>query len=107
MMTNDDTSAWSDLPVSPGSVLEEELEARGMTRDELAERMGRSIHSVEGILRGEDALTHESALELETAIGIPAQFWLNMESAYRMTLERNANRAVLDSRTEEITTFSR
>ena len=107
MMIDNDDSVQSDLPVSPGSVLAEELEARGMTRDELAERMGRPVHSIEGIARGEDALTHGTAFELETALGIPAQFWLNLESAYRMTLERNENRAVLDSRIEEITTFSR
>ena len=32
---------WSDLPIPPGEVLAEELNARGMTQKELATRLGR------------------------------------------------------------------
>ncbi len=68
--------------------------------------MGRSIRKINGIVGGEDALTHRISLELEVVLDIPAQFWLNLESAYRMTMARNENRAGLNSKTEELSHFS-
>ena len=79
----------SDLPVSPGSVLEEEIMVRGMTQKELARRMGRPPQVINEIIRAKKSITAETALELEKALDMPAQFWLNLESAYRLTLARN------------------
>ena len=53
--------AWSDLAVSPGSVLEEEIEYRGMTQRELATRMGRPAQVINEIVRGKKAITHDSS----------------------------------------------
>ena len=84
--------AWSDLPVSPGSILKEEIEYRGMTHKELADRMGRPTEVIEQILRGKKAITHTTAVEIQNALGISAQFWLNLETAYRMTLAKQKAR---------------
>ncbi|HLC29833.1 MAG TPA: transposase [Dehalococcoidia bacterium] len=35
----------------------------------------------------------ETALDLEAALGASAEFWLNLESTYRLTLVRNKRRA--------------
>ena len=102
MMTDKDNYIWSDFAVSPGSVLKEELEARGMTQDELARRMNRPIRNIHGMVRGEEALTHKIALDLEKVLGLPAQLWLNLESEYRMTMARNESRPDLKSETEEL-----
>ncbi len=79
---------WSDLPISPGSVLADELAARDMTQKELAARTGRPPQAINEIIRGKKAITHSSAMELQKALGVPAQFWVNLEIAYRMTIER-------------------
>ena len=60
---------WSDLPISPGSVLEEEIEAKA-----------------------KKSITPETALELEKALGMQAQVWVNLESVYRMSKAKNKER---------------
>ncbi len=78
-----------DLPIPPGEVLAEELEERGMTRKDLATRMGRPAQAINEIVRGKKAVTPETALGLEQALGIDASFWMNLETTYWLTLARN------------------
>ena len=82
----------SDLPVSPGSILEEELAERGVSHAELARDMGKPAYFIEAIVAGETPIAPATANELESALGISAQFWLNLESAYRQTLARQKSR---------------
>lgn len=83
---------WSDLPIPPGEVLAEELAARGMTRKELAAQLGRPTQAVDEIIRAEKAITPDTARDLEKVLGIATDFWLNLESTYRLTLARNGER---------------
>ena len=95
-MTISANHVWSDLPVSPGTILEEELEARGMTQKELAKRMGRPPQVVNEIIKSKKSITPETALELEKVLGMSAQLWVDLETVYRMTLARNAERTRLE-----------
>ena len=79
---------WSDLPVSLGSVLKEEIEHRGITREELATLMGKPPRVIDEIICGREAITPTTASEIQRALGISAQFWLNLETTYRRTLAR-------------------
>ena len=83
---------WSDLPVPPGEVLSEELEALGMTQKDLAAALGRPQQVVNEIIRAKKAITEETALELERVLGIGAHVWLGVETTYRLTLARNRER---------------
>ena len=83
---------WSDFPVSPGSVLKEEIEYRGITQEELAALMGQPPRVIDEIICGREAITLNTASEIQRALGISAQFWLNLETAYRMTLARQEDR---------------
>lgn len=76
----------SNLAIPPGELLAEELAARGMTRDELARRMGRSRRTVSAIVTGREAITAETALRLERALGIAAPLWVGLERRYRLAL---------------------
>ena len=78
----------SDLPIPPGEILEEEIEARGMTQKELAARLSRPAQVINEIIRGKKAITAETAIGLGKVLGIDAQFWMNLESNYRITLAR-------------------
>ena len=62
----------------------EELRARGMTQSELARRMGRPIQVINAIVTGKKSITAETALQLEKALDIPAEFWLNLEATYQL-----------------------
>ena len=92
-MATNSQRIWSDLPIPPGEVLEEELEERGMSQRELATLMGRPPQAINEIIRGKKAVTAETALGLERALGIDAGFWMNLETTYRLTLARNKERA--------------
>lgn len=83
------TRAWSDLPIPPGEVLQEEIEALGMNQTQLAVALGRPVQAVNEIIRGKKAITQETALELERVLDIGVHVWTGLESAYRMTLARN------------------
>ena len=87
-MTTSKKSVLSDLPVSPGASLAEELKARGMTEEELAAMLDWPAHAVCDIISGKDSITPDIAAGLEQALGISAEFWLNLEAIYQETLAR-------------------
>ena len=84
------TTLHSDLAVSPGELLAEELEVRGMTQGELAAQMGRPRQAISAIIHGKKAITAETALQLEDALGIAAHLWIGLEGRYRLALARQA-----------------
>ena len=85
---------FSDLPIPPGEVLAEELEARGMTQRELAARLDRPPQVINEIIRGRKAITPDTAIALGKVLGGDPGFWTNLEADYQLTLaqqrEKNA-----------------
>lgn len=82
--------------VSPGEVLNAELELRGMTQQELAKRTGLTPKHIISIAKAKSAITPETAIKLERALGMPVQYWLNLESQYQEVLARNDEEKRLD-----------
>ncbi len=72
----------------PGDTLAETLEALGMTQIDLADRVGLSRKTVNQIVQGVAPITAETAVKLETALGTPAAFWLNLDANYQEFLAR-------------------
>ncbi len=66
----------------PGEVLREELAERGVTQTQLAKKMGISVSLLNEIVNGKRNISVEYALLLEAALGIDADFWLNLQQAY-------------------------
>ena len=93
-MTTSSPRTYSDLPIPPGEILEEELAARGMTQRELAARLGRPAQVVNEIVKAKKAITPETAIGLEKVLGIDAHFWVNLEANYRLTLARKQQEAL-------------
>jgi len=80
------TDAYPDIAIPPGEYLAEEIEARGISQKELSRRMGRPLNAINEIINGKKAITAETALQLEEVMPeIPARFWLNLETDYRLT----------------------
>lgn len=105
MATSSNTRVWSDLAVPPGELLAEELDARGMTQRELAERTGRPEQKISEIINGKKAITQDTALELEKVLGTPAHIWLNLESTYRLTLARQRETLELEKQLDWLDQF--
>ncbi len=68
----------------PGEFVREELEARGWTQADLAYIMGRPARVVSEVVAGKRSVSPQTANELGEAFGTDAQFWLNLESSYRL-----------------------
>jgi HTH-type transcriptional regulator/antitoxin HigA len=73
-------------PISPGEILEEELQARGWSQRDLAAVLGRPVQVVNEIIAGKKAITPETAMALSEALGTSADYWLGLESRYRLDL---------------------
>jgi HTH-type transcriptional regulator/antitoxin HigA len=81
----------------PGETLRETLEALDMSQTQLALRTDLSVKHINQIIQGQAALTHETAIALERATGVPARFWNALEAQYRDHRSRVDERASLDS----------
>lgn len=92
-MTTNVRSTHSDLPVPPGDYLHEVLDERGISQAELARRMGRPVQPINEIVKGRKAVTAQTALQLEAALGVPAHIWMGLESEYRLTVARRTLQA--------------
>ncbi len=84
-----------DYAVAPGSILEEHLEVKGMSRAEFARRCGRSTRLISEIISGKAPLKPRMAFEFERILGLGANVWLGIEADYRLhrakkALEREA-----------------
>src|SRR5262249_56919904 len=76
----------------PGDFLREELAERGWTQADLAEILGKSLPLVNEVITGKREITPATAQALSAALGTSAQFWLNLESTYRLYLESQKRR---------------
>ncbi len=70
-------------PFTPGEILKEEfLEPLGLTQGELADMIDVARRRVNEIIRGKREITPDTALRLEKAFEVSAEFWLNLQAKY-------------------------
>lgn len=67
----------------PGATIKEQLDDRGMSQKEFALRMDMSEKHISRLINGLVQLTPDVAIRLESVLGIPATFWINLEAIYR------------------------
>jgi addiction module HigA family antidote len=66
----------------PGEQIRDELEARGMSQQELANKMGVSKSEVSQLINAHRNISALAAVLLEKALGIDAEFWMNLQVRY-------------------------
>lgn len=70
-------------PIHPGEVLMEDfIEGFGITQNRLAVAIGVPPRRINEIVHGKRAITADTALRLGKYFGVPAQFWLNLQTRY-------------------------
>jgi addiction module HigA family antidote len=80
------------LPTTPGEMLLEEfmlpneISARALARD-----LGVPPNRITGIINGKRAVTAETAVLLEKRLGMPGEFWMNLQSNYDLAVARQKN----------------
>ncbi len=70
--------------IHPGEMIKDEINARGLTQKELAQKMGVSYTVFNEILNGKRPVTTEYALLLEAVLGTDANIWIGLQAAYNM-----------------------
>ena len=76
-------------------LLEEFLKPLGLTQSEFAIRLGVSFPRLNEIIRGKRAVSTDTALRLAQVLGMPADFWLNLQQDWDLWHALRAN--ALDS----------
>jgi addiction module HigA family antidote len=84
----------------PGVTLREELAARGMTAAALALKLRVPAQSLHEIVRGNRAITPETALRLARYFGNEPEFWLNSQVQYDLAQVREAEGARIEREVE-------
>lgn len=82
-MANEQRDWIPDWAVAPGEILQESLEERGISQTDLAHRMGRPVKTINEIVNGKAAITPDTAIQLELALGISRAFWNRLEVDFR------------------------
>lgn len=93
------------IAIPPGETIKEQLQNRGLTQREFAERMDFSDKHISRLINGYVELNTNVALRLETVLGLPASFWLNLEANYRENLERVKNEKEMEADFETLKLF--
>lgn len=73
-------------PIHPGEILADELAEMNITATQLARHMNVPPNRVTQIIKGQRAITGDTALRLGHWFGMSAQFWLNLQAAYDIRL---------------------
>jgi len=85
----------ASMMIHPGEHLAEELDALGMSAAALARQLRVPTNRITQILKGQRAITGDTALRLAHFFGTSAQFWLNLQGLYDLRLaERSAGKAI-------------
>ncbi len=102
-MTN--TQFNPDYIVTPGEILLDILESRGINQVTLANRCNRPEKAISEIIHGKKSIVPETALQFERVLGISANTWLNMENNYKIAQLRQKESEALGEQKEWIKNF--
>ncbi len=81
-----------DYAASPGEILSEYLEVRGISQGEFAQLCGRDPELIAGIIAEEMPVDAATAAEFERALGLAAHIWRGIEESFRNHLARKRER---------------
>lgn len=76
----------------PGEVLKDELEARNISQYSFAKQVNMSYTMLNEILNGRRPLTTNTALLFETALDVPADALMYMQTKYNLQTARKDNK---------------
>ena len=80
----------------PGRILRAELEARGVTANQLALAIRVPASRITAILRGERAVTAETAVRLGRHLGTGAAFWMNLQTQFDISVIETTKGEAID-----------
>ncbi len=82
-------------PVHPGRTLAAELAARGLSASALALKLRVPANRLSDIVRGQRAISAETALRLGRYFGTGAEFWMALQANYDLARARQNLEAII------------
>ena len=84
------------LIIHPGEHLADELQALGMSANELAKELGVPTNRITEIIRGKRGISGDTALRLGRWFGTGPDIWMNLQKNYELRLAAQAIGAALE-----------
>ena len=97
MTGTQDTQFRPDWAIHPGEMLEEYLEAYGLSQAEFARRADLTPKLVNTIIKGHNPVEADTALALERVTGTRAYIWTGLQKEWELYRSRVAERSQRDS----------
>jgi len=72
----------------PGEFLLEEILERNLLKKDVAEALGIMPHHLSAIFKGDRNISPKLAIKIEVLLGISAEYWMNMQTAYELSKAR-------------------
>jgi HTH-type transcriptional regulator/antitoxin HigA len=79
----------------PGEFVKEEMEARNMSQQELADKLNISKSEMSLLLNGHRNITPSIAIKLEKVWGTDAEVWMNLQIRYEINILKIKHRDAL------------
>lgn len=77
-------------PVHPGEILTEEfLAPLAVTKNQLAIALGVPASRIDQIAKGRRSISADTAVRLALYFGNSPEFWLNLQSSYDLSIEKD------------------
>jgi addiction module HigA family antidote len=76
-------------PIHPGEILSDELDELGISAAELARTLHVPANRITQILKGQRAITADTALRLGKWLGTGAELWINLQKSYELRLAQH------------------
>ncbi|MGA3117474.1 MAG: HigA family addiction module antitoxin [Syntrophobacteraceae bacterium] len=83
--------------IHPGEHLAEQLEELNMSAAELARQLKVPTNRITQILKGQRAVTGDTALRLGHFFGTSAEFWMNLQKIYELRLAEEESGATISN----------
>ncbi|WCT12665.1 HigA family addiction module antitoxin [Mucilaginibacter jinjuensis] len=77
----------------PGEFLLEEVEERGLKKTEFAKEIGMLPGNLSELFKGKRNINARIAVKLEKALGVSAEYWLGLQSAFDLMHAREQEHA--------------
>jgi antitoxin HigA-1 len=92
-------------PITPGEILLEEfLIPLGVSQNQLARDIDVPVSRVSAIVKGERAITADTALRLAAFFGSSPEMWMNLQSEYDLRVAKRTSGEVIGARVRRLQT---
>ena len=93
VIDKDGNELRTPVALHPGEFLLEEIEERGLKKTDFAKSIGLLPGNLSELFKGKRHINARLAVKLEAILGISAEYWLGLQSAYDLIIARELEHA--------------